>query len=63
MDADRRDAPASSSCLLPDALTLADLLACPLVHQLMRADRIGPEHVLAAIAQARGPASLKELAA
>src|SRR4051812_34407049 len=27
MDADRRDAPASSSCLLPDALTLADLLA------------------------------------
>jgi hypothetical protein len=63
MDTVRRDAFASSSCQLPDALTLADLLASPLVHQLMRADRIGPEHVLAAVAQARGPAPLKELAA
>ena len=63
MNANRHDAFASSSCQLPDTLTLADLLACPLVHQLMRADRIGPEHVLAAVAQARGPAPLKEWAA
>ena len=61
MNADRHDA--SFSCLLPDALTLADLLACPLIHQLMRADRSGPEHVLAAVEQARGQAPLKELAA
>jgi hypothetical protein len=63
MDAVRREAFASPSCQLPDALTLADLLACPLIHQLMRADRIGPEHVLAAFEQVRGQALLKELAA
>ena len=63
MDADHYDAPASSSCQLSNALTLADLLACPLAHQLMRADRIGPEHVLAAVEQARGQASLKKRAA
>ena len=63
MDADRRDALASPARQASHALTLSDLLACPLVHQLMRADRIGPEHVLAAVEQARGPAPLKELAA
>ena len=63
MDAVRRDAFASPSCQLPDALTLADLLACPLVHLLMRADRIGPEDVLSAVEQARGQAPPKELAA
>ena len=63
MDADRRDAGTSLLRRTIDTLTLTDLLACPVVHQLMRADRIGPEHILDAVEQARGRRALKELVA